>query len=152
MLTTEQALDARQSLTLFAGYALANCLTGLAFWLVCRQLTAAPIDPIVAVGAFSLAGAAGVAVIFFPSGIGVREAVLVALLSGIVPAEDALLAGATIRALSILADVLPLVFMFSTRVLHRLSHAPALRSLKRRGFQVAFYNTARPEFLADTLG
>jgi hypothetical protein len=132
-ISTEETLSARNTLALFLGYALVNCLTGLAFWIVCGSISNAEINPLVAIGAFSLAGAAGVAVVFVPSGIGVREAIIAALLTGVVPHEHALLAGATVRALSVVADLAPLLLLTTykgvTSVFWRGSRADGMRIL-----------------------
>ena len=63
----------------------AHCCNGLAFWLIVNGIAdGASLNAATAVGVFSLAAAAGVAVLFVPSGLGVREGVAVALLSGLV--------------------------------------------------------------------
>jgi uncharacterized membrane protein YbhN (UPF0104 family) len=64
-----------------------------------------PQEMLVAGIAFNLAGAAGVAAVPVPSGIGVREAVLIALLHAIVPIEIATAAAVTARALAIMLDL-----------------------------------------------
>jgi uncharacterized membrane protein YbhN (UPF0104 family) len=61
-----------------------------------------------AIGAYTLAGIAGTAAIFVPSGIGVREGVIVGLLSSVMAPEEALLAAVTARAVSVVADLLPI--------------------------------------------
>ncbi len=112
-------LSSRETIALFLGYVGVNCLTGLSFWLVCSALTGTTLNPILAVGAFSLAGAAGVAVIFVPSGIGVREAVVVTLLSSVIAPQDAILAAGVTRGLSIIAD---LMLLAALGFIHTASH------------------------------
>jgi hypothetical protein len=64
-------------------YILAWGLYGTSFWLTAHSLFAVPAsDFLHYVGAFAIAWVAGYVVVFAPGGIGVREAVLVALLSG----------------------------------------------------------------------
>jgi uncharacterized membrane protein YbhN (UPF0104 family) len=52
-----------------------------------------------------------VAVLFVPGGIGVREGVTALLLSSAVSPEQALLAAGAARALSLIADILPLALI-----------------------------------------
>src|SRR5206468_8528139 len=76
--TGQPARAALRSLPLYvAGWT----LTGTSFWLTARALVAAPVSDIpVYVGAFAAAWLVGVLAIFAPGGLGVREALLVALL------------------------------------------------------------------------
>jgi len=58
-------------------------LYGTAFWLTARSLFGVPASDLLHyIGVFAVAWVAGFVVVFAPGGIGVREAVLVALLSG----------------------------------------------------------------------
>jgi uncharacterized membrane protein YbhN (UPF0104 family) len=57
------------------------------------------------VGAFAIAWLAGLVAVYAPGGLGVREAVLVALLSSRIGAANALVLAATSRLIFILADV-----------------------------------------------
>ncbi len=82
-------------------------LLGVSFWLCARGLVAVPVhDLALYVGAFSVAWLAGLLAIYAPGGLGVREAVLVALLHGRIGAPDALVVAAASRLMLILADVL----------------------------------------------
>ena len=83
------------SLGEMAGYVAAHLLTwlayGVAFWLFCRALaypapSAAPSFG-VAVGAFLVSYVAGIVVVVAPGGLGVREAVLTAVLTPVTGAE-----------------------------------------------------------------
>jgi uncharacterized membrane protein YbhN (UPF0104 family) len=103
-LAADSLLTSTQASLVLLGYAGVNCVMGASFWLVLCAMTDASLNPLVAIGAFSLAAAAGVAVVFVPSGIGVREAVIAALLAGVVAPEDALLAAGALRVVSIAAD------------------------------------------------
>jgi uncharacterized membrane protein YbhN (UPF0104 family) len=62
-------------------------------------------EALIAAAAFNLAGAAGVAAVPVPSGIGVREAVLIGLLHGVVPLEVATAAAIVARAGGLMLDV-----------------------------------------------
>jgi uncharacterized membrane protein YbhN (UPF0104 family) len=63
-------------------------------------------DAIIAAAAFNLAGAAGVAAVPLPSGIVVREAVLISILQLIVPVDVAVAAAILVRFISIPVDLL----------------------------------------------
>jgi uncharacterized membrane protein YbhN (UPF0104 family) len=119
-LTEDVLLGGRETLISFAGYAGLHTLNGLAFYLVLRAVTDASISPLLAVGAFNLAGCAGVAVIFVPSGLGVREAVIVAIVGAASTPEAALLAAGMTRAISIVADLVPLVGVGAYQLATRL--------------------------------
>jgi uncharacterized membrane protein YbhN (UPF0104 family) len=81
-------------------------LTGISFWLVGRALVAAPLrDVAVYTGAFAAAWAVGVVAFYAPGGLGVREAVLVAILRGKIGAADALVLAAASRAVLAFVDV-----------------------------------------------
>jgi uncharacterized membrane protein YbhN (UPF0104 family) len=82
-------------------------LLGASFWLCAHGLVAVPTtDLALYMGAFAVAWLAGLLAIYAPGGLGVREAVLVALLHGRIGAADALVVAAASRLMLILADVL----------------------------------------------
>jgi uncharacterized membrane protein YbhN (UPF0104 family) len=82
-------------------------LLGASFWLCARGLLAVPAhDLAYYMGAFAVAWLAGLAAIYAPGGLGVREAVLVALLGGRIGAANALVVAAASRLILILVDVL----------------------------------------------
>jgi uncharacterized membrane protein YbhN (UPF0104 family) len=84
----------------------ACCFNGAAFGLL--LLAFEPLSGrefIVAAAGFNLAGAAGVAAVPVPSGLGVREAVLVWVLHYIVPVETALAAALVARLISLPLDL-----------------------------------------------
>jgi uncharacterized membrane protein YbhN (UPF0104 family) len=79
---------------------------GGTFWLFARGLVGVPArDLPLYAGAFAVAWLAGLVTIYAPGGIGVREAVLVALLSSRIGAGDALVVAAASRLALILTDV-----------------------------------------------
>jgi hypothetical protein len=81
-------------------------LLGGSFWLCARGLVGVPArDLTVYMGAFAVAWLAGLLAVYAPGGLGVREAVLVALLSGRIGAGDALVVAAASRLILILVDV-----------------------------------------------
>jgi hypothetical protein len=80
---------------------------GASFWLCAHGLVGAPTEDLAFyMGAFAIAWLAGLAAIYAPGGIGVREAVLVAFLGGRIGAADALVVAAASRLILILVDVL----------------------------------------------
>jgi glycosyltransferase 2 family protein len=81
-------------------------LLGVSFWLCARGLMGVPArDLALYTGAFAVAWLAGLLAVYAPGGLGVREAVLVALLSSRIGAADALVVAAASRLILILADV-----------------------------------------------
>ena len=84
----------------------AAVLNGLAFALLLDAFTELSLrEMVIAAAAFNLAGAAGVAAVPVPSGIGVREAVLIGLLQSVVPLEVATAAAVVARAGGIALDL-----------------------------------------------
>ena len=81
-------------------------LLGASFWLCARGLLGVPVDDLAFyIGAFAVAFLAGLVAVYAPGGLGVREAVLVALLSSRIGAANALVVAAASRLVLILADV-----------------------------------------------
>jgi glycosyltransferase 2 family protein len=81
-------------------------LLGVSFWLCARGLVSVPVEDLAFyMGAFAIGWLAGLLAVYAPGGLGVREAVLVALLSGRIGAADALVAAAASRLILILADL-----------------------------------------------
>lgn len=79
---------------------------GGSFWLCARGLVATPAhDLAFYTGAFAVAWLAGLLAIYAPGGLGVREAVLVALLSSRIRAADALVVAAASRLILVFVDV-----------------------------------------------
>jgi len=78
---------------------------GGSFWLCGRGLLGVPEhDLAFYVGAFAIAWLAGLVAIYAPGGLGVREAVLVALLSSRIGAANALVLAAASRLIFVLVD------------------------------------------------
>jgi glycosyltransferase 2 family protein len=81
-------------------------LYGLAFWTTGRALFAIPASDIPRyIGIFALAWLAGLVAFFAPGGIGVREAVIAALLTGRLGEADAIVLAATSRIVLSAIDV-----------------------------------------------
>jgi uncharacterized membrane protein YbhN (UPF0104 family) len=81
-------------------------LLGASFWLCARGLVGVPIHELAFdTGAFAIAWLAGLLAIYAPGGLGVREAVLAALLSSRFGAADALVVAAASRLILIIVDV-----------------------------------------------
>ncbi len=80
---------------------------GAGFWLTAHALIRVPVgDLLVYIGAFAAAWVVGLAAIYAPGGLGVREAVIVALLRGRIGTADALVVAAASRALLTLVDLI----------------------------------------------
>jgi glycosyltransferase 2 family protein len=81
-------------------------LLGGSFWLCARGLLGVPASDLAFyTGAFAVAWLAGLLAVYAPGGLGVREAVLVALLSSRIGTADALVVAAASRLILILVDV-----------------------------------------------
>jgi glycosyltransferase 2 family protein len=119
-ISADALLSGRQIGVSLIGYAVAHVVNGLAFVLVLAALPGGDISPLLAVAAYTLAGVIGSAAIFVPSGIGVREGVVVGLLSSAIGPEQALMAAATARALSVVADLVPLAALGLVALLLRI--------------------------------
>ena len=88
-------------------YALTWILVGVSFWMTARALLPVKVsDLALYVGAFAAAWLVGLIAIYAPGGIGVREAVLVAILGPRIGSADALVIAAVSRAVFTLADLI----------------------------------------------
>lgn len=89
-----------------AAYAVGSVVAGLAFWCSLRAIGAeAPL--LLAIAAYNLGGVAGMLAIAVPGGIGVREAVVVAVMSAFVSPPVALSAAVLARLVAVVADFTP---------------------------------------------
>ena len=100
-------LPASALLRIATGYVAGACMVGVSFWLATVAL-GAEVSPLTAIAVYNLAGVAGMLAIAVPGGIGVREGVVVALLSGTVSPPVALGAAVLARLAGVIADVIPL--------------------------------------------
>lgn len=81
-------------------------LLGVSFWLCAHALVSVSArDVAFYTGAFAVAWVAGLLAFYAPGGLGVREAVLVALLSSRIGAADALVIAAASRLILVIVDV-----------------------------------------------
>jgi glycosyltransferase 2 family protein len=103
----DHALGAGQGIASAAMYIGVHILNGLAFAVLVNVLVDNSPSVVLLIGVYSLACSAGVAVPLIPGGLGVREAVLTGLLSNVLSPETALVAAGSIRAVSIVADLVP---------------------------------------------
>jgi uncharacterized membrane protein YbhN (UPF0104 family) len=87
---------------------------GAGLWALLHVVTTTVPSPAFVVGALGLANAAGTVAVFAPGGVGVREAVLVALLAGSVGAPQAAAAAVAWRFLELAAEA---VLIAATRLL-----------------------------------
>ncbi|HXH95939.1 MAG TPA: hypothetical protein VNH40_01900 [Gaiellaceae bacterium] len=115
---------ARAGTGAFLLYLSAWSAIGVGFWLCARGLVPVPAHDLpVYAGAYGVAWVAGLVAIYAPGGLGVREAVLVALLAGRLGASDALVVAAVSRAILTIVD---LVLAGASVVLLGRSRAPAV--------------------------
>jgi glycosyltransferase 2 family protein len=99
---------------------------GLAFWLTGRALFAVPAAQIgTYIGTFALAWLAGLVAVFAPGGIGVREAVIAALLSSRLGEAHAIVLAATSRIVLVAVDLLLGLLALSLPALRRRQPAGA---------------------------
>jgi uncharacterized membrane protein YbhN (UPF0104 family) len=118
---------------------LAGALNGISFAFVLLAFTDLNLRTVIAVAAvYNLAGAAGIAAVPVPSGLGVREGVLIALLHLLVPIEVATAAIVLARLLAIVVDVG--TGLFGAVLLVR---ANSIRSDDASGVQIAVTTAAR---------
>jgi uncharacterized membrane protein YbhN (UPF0104 family) len=99
---------------------------GLAFWLTGRALFAVPAAQLgIYVGTFALAWLAGLVAVFAPGGIGVREAVIAALLSSRIGEAHAIVLAASSRVVLVGVDLALGVLALSLPALRRRQPAGA---------------------------
>jgi uncharacterized membrane protein YbhN (UPF0104 family) len=102
-------------------YAATWPLIGVSFWMTARAfLHVGPSDLALYTGAFAAAWLVGLIAIYAPGGIGVREAVLVAILGPRIGSANALVVAAASRAVFTLADLIPAAL--SLPLLRRQAH------------------------------
>lgn len=98
---------------------------GLAFWATGRALFAVPATDIPRyIGVFALAWLAGLVAFFAPGGIGVREAVIAALLTGRLGQADAIVLAATSRIVLSAIDLVAGAASFGLPALRRREPRP----------------------------
>jgi glycosyltransferase 2 family protein len=98
---------------------------GLAFWTTGRALFAIPAADIPRyIGVFALAWLAGLVAFFAPGGIGVREAVIAALLNSRLGPADAIVLAATSRVVLSTIDIVAGVASFGVPALRRKAPRP----------------------------
>lgn len=89
-----------------AGWLLAGqACNGVAFWLLVDSIAGRVTDPLLSVGLFGLASAAGIVVIFLPAGVGAREVILVFGLSTVTDPGSAALIVLMSRLVLTIVDV-----------------------------------------------
>ncbi|MFC4121507.1 lysylphosphatidylglycerol synthase domain-containing protein [Nonomuraea zeae] len=105
--TAAKAASVRGVRLAVAWQSLSWVVTGLHVWPLAIAMGAAPSRSLMlCVGAFTLATSAGIASVFIPDGIGVREAVLTAALTLVLPAPAAAVVALASRLVSTVSEVL----------------------------------------------
>jgi uncharacterized membrane protein YbhN (UPF0104 family) len=98
---------------------------GAAFWLTARALFGAPVSELpLYIGAFAAAWVVGLVVVFAPGGIGVREAVIVALLSSRLGEAHAIALAAISRLILSAVDLVGGTTALALPLLHRARRRP----------------------------
>jgi hypothetical protein len=101
----EYFLSSGHTLALLLGYLLPRVLNGAGFVLVATDITDVAPDVVLPLAVtYVLAGAIGILAIFVPSGLGVREAVIVIIASQFIPLADAILLSLLARLYATVAD------------------------------------------------
>ncbi|MGH7237082.1 MAG: lysylphosphatidylglycerol synthase domain-containing protein [Candidatus Saccharimonadales bacterium] len=128
----ELRINGKAALRAFALYAMSGFILGVSEFFISR--TIAPSLPwrdfFYVIGAFNLAGAIGILAIGVPSGLGVRDGILLVLLAAIMPKEIALAITVTSRLWSALVDVLFFSVAALARRLGNNYQKPPLKNLK----------------------
>lgn len=100
-------LSSGQSLRSAVGFLAPRVVNGLGFVVIAVSVSGiGPAEWLPFAAAYALAGAIGILAIFVPSGLGVREAVIVAVLSQYVPVAEAIIISLIARLLSTIGDAL----------------------------------------------
>lgn len=94
-------------------------IQGLHLWVIVDAVTDVAVSPAVVISGFALAWTAGFLFLPAPAGAGVRELVLIAVLSSQVDGEVAIAAAAVSRAVTICADVLLSTTSAGSLLLHQ---------------------------------
>lgn len=132
-LTFPRRLGARQNVdaALRAGpvavilYLVVWGLYGVAFWATGRALFAVPASELARyVGVFALAWLVGLVAVFAPGGIGVREAVIAALLTGRLGQADAIVLAGTSRIVLTVVDLVAAALSIGVPALRRREARP----------------------------
>lgn len=118
--------SARGVAAVCCAYAAAYLLLGLAAYVVCATLAPqAALSPLVLTSLFALAWTAGFLTPGAPAGLGVREGVLLLVLSPTMPASTAALVALTLRAATICGDIA--VFLLGACMMRSLPASTAKR-------------------------
>lgn len=105
----EHALSGRAITAMAVWFVLAWLATGAGLWVLVQELEPTPASPwvlvLVCVSGSALASTIGMLSIILPAGVGVREAVLVVLLAGLLAAPAATAVVILVRFLTVVADL-----------------------------------------------
>lgn len=103
----EYFLGSRRALLSLGEFLLPRVVNGIGFVLIAASVSeVTPEDWLPFAATYALAGAVGILAILVPSGLGVREAVIVVVLSQYVPTTEAVIISLLARLLATLGDVL----------------------------------------------
>jgi hypothetical protein len=115
----EYFLTGPQALASSAEFVLPRIVNGIGFVMIAETVSdIGPAQWLPFAAAYALAGAIGILAILVPSGIGVREAVIVLILSQYVPAPEAIIISLLARLLATIGDaIVALIYLIVRRTL-----------------------------------
>lgn len=119
-----------------AAYMVGSVFAGLAFWSALRAVGSdAPLP--LAIAAYNIGGVAGMLAIAVPSGIGVREGVVVAVMGAVVSPPVALSAAVLARLAGVVADFTPFALILLIHAVRRMRRPAPLPAVKVRRSRAA---------------
>lgn len=126
----EQVLPGGIVLRIGGGYLVGAMFAGLSFYTALVSVAGdADVPLLLAIATYSIAGVAGLLAVGIPSGFGVREGVIVALIGAAVSPEVALAGAVLMRLIAVVVDITPLGLIAAWYGLRRLFGDPAARAI-----------------------
>lgn len=125
----EQVLPGAAVVRIGAAYLAGAVFAGCSFYFaLCSVAGAGDVPVVLALAAYSIAGVAGLLAVGVPSGLGVREGVVVAILGAAVSPEAALAGAVLVRLVAVVVDFAPLALIAVWYGARRLFEAPTVRA------------------------
>jgi len=111
-------------------------MNGVAAWLLTRALVPSAPGPLFVIAAYTLAWLVGFVIVFAPSGLGAREATLIAALSPDLGVAAAAVVAVALRFANIVGDLLALSAVEGAAYVRRVLRAPSLPRPPSRGWSL----------------
>jgi len=112
-LPKEYFLPTKDIIWLSILYLIPCLIEGFGYYLVVSSITSLnPGSVLYLIGVINLAGSIGIIALFAPSGLGVREGIMVLLLQAVMPLEVAILTSILARLWTVIGDLVTLVITF----------------------------------------